>query len=150
LFLTYVLDIDFDTAKHLLEILTLTYESKNVHCSAGIFIAPAFIKVGQGRVLSPVWGCTSHPFLFMLNELKRKYRSDWDMAVNQRENIFRNDIYALFKESRFLKLDTNVKIKIGGLIVTDVDALIFDRATGIVGIFQLKWQDFFGNSMRER
>jgi hypothetical protein len=31
-----------------------------------------------------------------------------------------------------------------------VDAVAFDPATGTVGLFQLKWQDPFGSSMRER
>ena len=151
LFLTYVLDIDFKTANHLLETLTLTYENKDTHClTSGDCATPAFIKVGQGRVIAPILGCTTDPFRFMLNELKRKYRSDWDNAVNQREKIFKQDIYALFKDSRFLKLERNLNIKIGGLLLTDIDALIVDRSTGVLGLFQLKWQDRFVTSMRER
>lgn len=150
-FLAHALETDFDTAKHALQTLTLTYENKDTHCSVpGNFIAPALIQVGNGRVLSPVWGCTSHPFRFMLDELKRKYRSDWDRAVDKREAMFRQEIYSLFNSSRFLKLDRNINIKIGGSVVTDIDALIVDRSTGVLGIFQLKWQDGFGNSMRER
>ena len=151
LFLANALKTDLDEAKHALQTLTLTSENKDTHCAvSGNFIAPALIEVGQGRVLSPIWGCTSHPFLFMLNELKRKYRSDWDRAVEQREGMFRKEIYALFQDFRFLKLDRNIKIRIGGSIATDIDALILDRSTGVLGIFQLKWQDAFGHSMRER
>ena len=135
----------------MLETLTLTYENKDTHCfTPGDCAAPAFIKVGQGRVIAPIWGCTTDPFRFMLNELKRKYRSDWDNAVNQREKIFKQDIYALFKDSRFLKLERNLSLKIGGLLLTDVDALIIDRFTGVLGLFQLKWQDRFVSSMRQR
>jgi len=150
-FLAHALEIDVNAAKQALQTLTLTYENKNFHCSVpGNFVAPALIQVGKGRVLSPIWGRTSHPFLFMLNELKRKYRSDWDRAVDQRESIFRQEIYSLFKDSNFLTPDKNINIKIDGSVVTDIDALILDRSTGVLGIFQLKWQDGFGNSIRER
>ena len=150
-FLTHALEIDFEAAEQALQTLTLTYENKDFHCSVpGNFVAPALIQVGKGRVLFPVWGCTSHPFLFMLNELKRKYRLDWDRAVDQREGIFRQEIYSLFNDSNFFKLDRNINIKINGSVVTDIDALIFDRSTGVLGIFQLKWQDGFGHSVRER
>jgi len=151
IFLTHQLDIDFEAAKHLLETLTLTNKNKNIHCAtSGDLVSPAFIEVGQGRVISTIWGKTIRPFKFMLDEIKRKYRSDWDRAVDRREVMFRSEIYALFSSSKFFKFDGNINIKIGGSTMTDIDALILDRSTGILAIFQLKWQDSFGNSMRER
>ncbi|MEW5938855.1 MAG: hypothetical protein AB1750_04280, partial [Chloroflexota bacterium] len=92
----------------------------------------------------------SEPFMFLLRELRRRYRSEWDNAVNFREKVFRDNLYALFPSDRFYKLERNAVIKSGETVITDIDALIFDRQTGEVGIFQLKWQDYIGNSMRER
>lgn len=149
--LSDVLGIDNLTAQQAIEAVTLTVENKNEHCSvAGNLITPTFIEIGKNKLLRPIWGSQSEPFLFLLRELRRRYRSDWDNAVNFREKVFRDDLYALFQSKRFHKLERNAVIKSDGIVITDIDALIFDRQTGEVGIFQLKWQDYIGNSIRER
>jgi len=149
--LSAALGIDASIAQQAIEAVTLTLENKRDHCSvAGNLITPVFIEIGRDQLLLPLWGSLTEPFMFLLRELRRRYRSDWDSAVNTRERVFRDDLYALFRSGRFHKLARSAVLKSGGTTTTDVDALIFDRQTGEVGIFQLKWQDFFGNSMRER
>lgn len=145
------LEVDGLIARQIIDTLTLTTENKKEHCSvAGNLIAPVFIEIGENKLLEPVFGSLSEPFLFLLRELRYRYRSDWDMAVNLREKMFRQDLYSLLLSDRFYKLDRNAILKNADEIVTDVDAFILDRETGEVGLFQLKWQDFIGNSMRER
>ena len=43
-----------------------------------------------------------------------------------------------------------LKLKNEGAVATDIDAAVFDTTTGTLGLFQLKWQDPFGTSMRRR
>lgn len=149
--LSDILGVDTSIAKQAIEAVTLTTENKQEHCSvAGNLITPVFIEIGREKLLRPLWGSQSEPFMFLLRELRRRYRSEWDNAVNFREKVFRDNLYALFQSERFYKLERNALIKSGKAVSTDVDALIFDRQTGEVGIFQLKWQDYIGNSMRER
>ncbi|MFC1976217.1 hypothetical protein ACFLXQ_07450 [Chloroflexota bacterium] len=149
--LSIALGIDVITAQQVVEAVTLTRENKKTHCSiAGNFITPVFVEIGRNKLLRPLWGSLSEPYMFLLRELRRRYRSDWDNAVNAREQVFRDDLYTLFQSDRFHKLRRNAVLKSDGVVITDVDALIFDRQTGEMGIFQLKWQDFIGNSMRER
>lgn len=149
--LSTVLEVDSSAARQIIETLILTFENKKEHCSIpGNLITPVFIEIGKNKLLRPVWGSLSEPYLFLLRELRYRYRSDWDDAVNWREQGFRNDLYSLFLSDRFYKLNRSAILKIDGERITDVDAFIFDRKTGEAGIFQLKWQDFIGNSMRER
>jgi hypothetical protein len=149
--LSAALEVDSPTARQIIETLTLTIENKDEHCSIpGNLITPVFIEIGENKLLRPVWGGLSEPFLFLLRELRYRYRSDWDDAVNWREQAFRNDLYSLLLSDRFYKLSRSAILKKDGERVTDVDAFIFDRKTGEAGLFQLKWQDFIGNSMRER
>jgi hypothetical protein len=63
---------------------------------------------------------------------------DWDKAVFAREKHFRDELYLPFDSERFFRLKRNANLKINGKTVTDIDALIFDRETGVVGVFQLK------------
>jgi hypothetical protein len=44
----------------------------------------------------------------------------------------------------------NVKIRRGGKIVTDIDLVVIEEATGEVILFQLKHQDHYGGDMRRR
>ena len=149
--LSAVLEVDPPTARQIIDTLTLTIENKKEHCSIpGNLITPVFIEIGENKLLRPVWGSLSEPFLFLLRELRYRYRSDWDDAVNWREQAFRNDLYSLLLSERFYKLNRSAILKNDGERVTDVDAFILDRDTGEVGLFQLKWQDFIGYSMRER
>lgn len=150
-YLSAALEVDSTTAKQLIETLTLNNENKKEHCSIpGNLITPIFIEIGENKLLRPVWGSMSEPFLFLLHELRNRYHSDWDDAVNWREQAFRNDLYSLLLSDRFYKLNRSAILKNNGQRITDVDAFILDRKTGEVGLFQLKWQDFIGNSMRER
>ena len=43
-----------------------------------------------------------------------------------------------------------MKLRNEGVVATDIDAAVFDTTTGTLGLFQLKWQDPFGTSMRKR
>ena len=86
----------------------------------------------------------------MLAELYRRYRKDWDRAVDGREEHFRKELNDLFSAERFAKAEKPLKLRNKGRVATDIDAALFDKATGTLGLFQLKWQDPFGTSMRKR
>jgi hypothetical protein len=150
-YLSAAMDIDLESAQLIMGTLTLNEENKSVHCLVSRdYVAPAFVNAGQGWVIRPIWGSLSHPFQFMLDELKRCYRSDWDSSVDFREKVFRQQLFDLFPHNRFVKINRNINIKVGGTFLTDIDAGIFDRKTGVVALFQLKWQDYFRSSMRGR
>jgi hypothetical protein len=150
-YLAAALEVDQGVAEQALSVVTLSLENIDKHCSVpGNFAAPAVIVAGEGRLICPVWGCLSHPFQFMLEELKRSYRPDWDRAVDGREIHFRQELYELFPGERFKKIHRSAKIRIDSKTLTDVDALILDRESGVVALFQLKWQDTFRHAVRER
>lgn len=150
-YLQSAVELDSNACKQILDALTLTQDNVDYHCAVpGNFVAPAYIEVGGNKVISPIWGNLSHPFLFLLNELKRRYESDWFDNVNHREKMFRDDIYSFFKGDRFYRHSVQLLIKKGGKVLTDIDALVYDKMTGKIALFQLKSQDFFGYSLRQR
>lgn len=102
------------------------------------------IKGGDHCWHTPVFGGLNCPFPWMNRKLQRMFRPDWDRAVNLREAAFRDDVRALFPEPQPYPL------REGRRMLTDIDAAIFDRNTGSLALFQLKWQDSFETSMRER
>jgi hypothetical protein len=149
--LSLALELDYSIAVKILEALTLTAENKVHHCSVpGNPVVPLFVEIGENQLLLPLYGGLTNPFFFLLRELHRRYPGDWDRAVNGREEAFRKEVYDLFPSERFYRVERTVKLKDGGKTLTDIDAFVFDRKTKLVGVFQLKWQDFFGANFRQR
>ena len=149
-YLSAAFDIPESEARQVLNTLKLTPENVQTHTSEpAVDIAP-FSSINSSTVIFSIAGTLSSPFDFMLAELYRLYRKDWDHAVNEREEHFRKELYELFPPQRFAKAANPVKLKSDGNVVTDIDAALFDRTTGTLGLFQLKWQDPFGTSMRKR
>ncbi|WP_172724335.1 hypothetical protein [Neorhizobium tomejilense] len=108
------------------------------------------IRGGDQCWHKPVFGGLNNPFPWVNRKLQRMFRSDWDRAVNLREAAFRDDLRALFPEPRFFMPSKPRRLREGGRVLTDIDAAIFDRQTGTLAVFQIKWQDSFENSLTER
>jgi len=149
-YLAGALEITEAEALRVLDVVTLRPEHRDTHCAVGGSPAPPLVMIGKEQIMKSTLGATSNPFFFMLRELQRRYRRDWDRAVDAREAVFRTELYGFFEPERFFVQERRVAIRSGGREITDVDAVIVDRHTGTLGLFQLKWQDPFGNSMRER
>ena len=108
------------------------------------------IRGGDQCWHKPIFGGLNSPFPWMTRKLQRMFRPDWDRAVNLREAAFRQDLRALFPEPRFFMPPKPRVLRAEGRTLTDIDALVFDRITGTVAVFQLKWQDAFETSLKER
>ena len=149
-YLSAALSITETEAQQVLDTLKSTPDSVQAQTSEpAVDIAP-FLKINSSSVIFSIAGTLSSPFDFMLAELYRRYRKDWDRSVNEREESFRKELYDLFPTERFAKTPKPLVLKREGAFVTDIDAAVFDRATGALGLFQLKWQEPFGTSMRKR
>lgn len=123
-------------------------------CDANYFLTeqapgvPLLIELCDGYLLTPVSGVFRNPFngIRMLREATslsiqnafREHREEW-MA---------EDLYALFEGPRFQRVPGQIKLRRNGQTITDIDAAIFDKATGELVLFQLKWQDFTSSNVR--
>lgn len=148
-YLSAALDIDFCTAEQCLRVLTLTQEDKQHLCTPR-GAPPPLVELGTAHALKSVAGCLNAPFCFMDTSLRLKYPADWDKAVSLREKSFRDELYSLFPQGRIIRVPHPVKVRHLNQVLTDIDAAIFDPVNNIAGLFQLKWQDPFGPSIRVR
>ena len=73
----------------------------------------------------------------------------WCIDVNNREDRFRNELFMFFQNNRIVKVPRGINISFNG-IHTDLDAVAYDTKTKTLGLFQLKWQDRYHHSMKER
>ena len=85
------------------------------------------------------------PVFFLNRELKRKYPKDYQRARNKREARFKAQLYDYFKYDWIQCIEKNIEIG-----TTDIDAVVFDNRKKVLALFQLKWQDAFSTSMKER
>jgi hypothetical protein len=109
------------------------------------------VKVSKESVIRSISGILSGgAYFFMLNELKRRFQKDWDRAVLEREQVFRYEIQLQLMSENIYSNTGPIKIRFNNKIVTDIDAAFFDERNGELGLFQLKWQDFFGDSLQKR
>ncbi|MEK6260832.1 MAG: hypothetical protein AABP62_19710 [Planctomycetota bacterium] len=145
-----VLEVDDDTADHLLDALTLDREYRDAFEAVPGAPMPPFIQVGRDDLLMSLRGCLDAPFWFVLRKLQYRFRGDWDRLVNLREEQFREDLNLLFRKDSIIKSPRLVRIRSAGRDITDIDAAAFEKEHGTLLLFQLKWQDPFGFSMRER
>ena len=112
---------------------------------------PYNIRVGRDFVLLPQFGYLANTCTHLVAGLRRKYRKDWDDAVNLREAKFQTDLYELFPGDDYVVGRENVRIRrANGRMETDIDATLFEKSTKCLYLLQLKWLDVFAHNLRER
>lgn len=140
---------DVAEVQQIFEAITLTKDNFDYYLEYPSTPPPVFIEVGGKLLMRSIAGCFANPFSILNRELKRKYKKDYDKALNNRENRFRKELFVFFQQERIIKIQKEIRISFED-IRTDIDAIVFDKQTGTLGLFQLKWQDPYAASMRER
>jgi len=145
------LSIDATTVRLALDAYTLDAENVSYHCSAVDVPGAPLIRLDEQHRLLSFAGLLTKPLFFLMRELKRRYSYEYHTASQLREEIFRQDVYRLFADKRFVKSIGHIELRgTKGTLTTDVDALIFDRKTGALALFELKSHDPFAYSRQER
>jgi hypothetical protein len=144
------LAIDLLIAERAIEGFTLDEENAAYHAAVpGIAAAPV-VQVGPDQLVLSWHGLTTEPFLFLTRELRRRFAEEYHNAAHLREGVFRQHLYELFRDKRFVTSSGRIELRrAAGDVRTDVDAAVFDRKTGTLGLFELKSQDPFARTTAE-
>ncbi|HEV2659952.1 MAG TPA: hypothetical protein VGU68_05090 [Ktedonobacteraceae bacterium] len=149
--LSETLAIDSAAIRRVVEAYSLSHENGSYHCSVAGTPAPPLLRLDERHLVWSLTGLLSEPFLFLTRELRRRYSYEYHTAAHLREEAFRQDLYQLFSDRRFVRSAGSIELRgVQGDPTTDVDALIFDRKTGALALFELKSQDPFAYSYQER
>jgi hypothetical protein len=131
-----------------LDLITVRAGDANYFLSEQAPSVPLVIELCDGYLLTPVSGAFRNPFNG-IRMLRESTSSSIQNAFREhREEWMAEDLYALFEGPRFQRVPGQTKLRRDGRVVTDIDAAIFDNATGDLVLFQLKWQDFTSSSIR--
>jgi hypothetical protein len=113
-------------------------------------VLPFFLDLGNGMVFRPISCLNTNPFGTF--KIIAQWRNPG--ALNQisklREEWLRNDLFSIFGGRRYVCVNGGIVIKEGKRVLTDIDAAIFDRTTGELALFQLKWQDYNTDNVKQR
>jgi hypothetical protein len=141
------LGADQSCVSETLEALTLDEENAAWHSIVPGIAAAPMVRIDRERRVISRYGLTTEPLLFLTRELRRRAPDTYHNAASAREAVFREDLYALFTDKRFVTSPGRIRLRHpDGKIRTDIDAAIFDRKTGTLGIFELKSQDPYARS----
>lgn len=138
--------------EQILSCLCLNKENFHYHIKYPAAPSAPYFQIGEKTWMRSDFGCTNMPVFFLNRELKRRYNRDYFNAVNQRERRFKKELYELISrdDDRIISIDENINITKNDKIITDIDAILYDKERQILGLFQLKWQDPYFSSMKER
>ncbi len=141
---------DPESVRHAIAAFTLDRENAAYHAAVPGVAAAPLVRIAPDQIVLSRFGLTTEPLFFLARELKRRHREAYHNAAHYRETVFRQDLYALFQDKRFITSAGRIKLRReDGDLRTDIDALIFDRKTGTLGLFELKSQDPFARSAAE-
>lgn len=112
-------------------------------------LIPLLFDLGNGFILRPVSCLTRNPFTAVRTQHQWLDPRTEHAVAADREDWMREQLYGMFGGKRYIRFPGNLKLRRGGVVLTDIDAIIYDRLTGDVGLFQLKWQDYSTNDVRQ-
>lgn len=144
------LGADSATVGSAVSAFTLDRENAAYHGAVpGVASAP-LVRVGPDQLVFSLRGLTTQPLFFLTRELRRRAAQEYHNTAFQRESVFRQDVYALFQDKRFVTSASRIELRReAGDLRTDIDAVVFDRKSGTLGLFELKTQDPFARSHAE-
>ncbi len=129
---------------------TLDRENAAHHAAVPGIAAAPLVRITANRIVWSLHGLTTEPLLFLARELKRREGQEYHNTAYLREVVFRQDLYALFQDKRFVTSAGRIVLRRDrGNVRTDIDAVVFDRMSGTLGVFELKSQDPFARSTAE-
>jgi len=149
--LSETLGVESAIIRRVVDAYSLDPENVSSHCSAAGTPAPPLLRLDEQHLVWSLAGLLSEPFLFLTRELKRRHSYEYHTASHLHEAVFRQDLYQLFSDKRFVRSAGSIELRgVQGDLTTDIDALIFDRKTGALALFELKSQDPYAYSRQER
>lgn len=148
--LSDALDISTEAASLAVSLVTLDARNAPALTSVSGGPPPPLLRIGNGWSVRSYAGSLCNPFCFLLRELRRRFPADWDRQIDPRENVFRSELFEILEKRNLVFVQGSVDLMRGNKRATDIDAVVYHPNSCTAGLFQLKWQEPFAGSLRER
>lgn len=109
---------------------------------------PLLIEIADGYLLMPISAVFRNPLKHICALRQSTRPALLDAVRSHHEAWMAEDLCWLFQGNRYQCVSTQVKLRSGRRVVTDIDAAILDYVTGELVLLQLKWQDFNSSNLK--
>lgn len=134
----------------ILDAITLSPDNLDLHVKAEATVWAPIVRPARDLVMLPAYGLDLNPFLFLLNDLRGRFKGDWFALANLRERRWAAELATMFEAPRWHVDVRNLTLRDGRVDVTDLDFVAFDVRDGELTLFQLKWQQPVAGDERAR
>lgn len=133
-----------DEARTVFDVLSCGRHSSDLVSAPGSPI-PLIVQCSDQGFIRCLTGARSEPVRFLLEALRHHFPKDCDRNQRSREGALQRAVARILGKA-FTGLDfhENMKAKVAGQMLTDIDLIVVERTTGIVLLCQLKHQDLYG------
>jgi len=137
-------EINIEDSKCLFEVLSCSRKNTAL-LSQPASPLPLIIQNSDRGIIRCLTGARSKPMQFLLNSLRHHFPRDYSINQQSREEAMRAAIKRLLNGG-FVGLNYlgNIKIRLDGSMLTDIDMVVTEESTGTIFLCQLKWQELYG------
>ena len=112
---------------------------------------PLIIRGSEAGFFRCLAGAHIEPMNFLLNSLRYHFPSDYDRHQQSREKTMQTAIKRVLNDGIVgLKYLENIKVRVNGRVLTDIDLAIIEEDTGSVILCQLKYQELYGSDLHAK
>ncbi|MGF6872726.1 hypothetical protein [Paraburkholderia sp. MM5477-R1] len=112
---------------------------------------PMMVQSSDQSFIRSITATRLNPMQFLLNSLRHHYPRDYDKRQQSREKSMQTAIKRVMDDAfSGLAYLENIKIRLGGRELTDIDLVVMEESTGAVFLCQLKYQDIYGADLRSK
>ena len=139
-----------EEARKIFEVLSVSRRSTNLLARAGSPL-PLMIQCSDHDHIRCQAAAGSSSMQFLLDSLRFHFPGDYDRHQRSRERSMQLAIKRVLNDGfPGLTYLENIKIRLGGRVLTDIDLVAMEEATGTVFLCQLKHQELYGANLHSR
>lgn len=143
-------EITLKDAQRIFEVMS--YSRKNLALlSRPSSPLPFIIQNSDHSIIRCLTGARTEPVQFLLDSLRYHFPGDYNRHQQSREKSMQTAIKRILNDGFIgLKYRENIKVKLNGRILTDIDLAITEEETGTIILCQLKHQELYGSDLYAR
>lgn len=143
-------EITLEGAQRIFEILSCSRKNTSL-VSRPASPLPLIIQSSDQGCIRCLTGAHSNPMQFLLDSLRHHFPRDYDRHQQSREKSMQTATKRILNEGfTGLKYLENIKVKLVGRVLTDIDLVVTEESTGTVFLCQLKHQELYGSDLHAK
>lgn len=143
-------EITLAEAQQIFGVLSLSRQNTKLIDAPGS-PCPLLIVCSDTGVIRSIFGARAEPMRFLLESLRFHFPQDYGRNQADREASLQRAMRRVLDDcfSAF-EYRENVKIRLGGNILSDIDLVVIDRPNRAILLCQLKYQELYGADLHAR